>query len=48
MPDPSPSSSGNKGANIFLLGLVQKLIIGYFPGPEDSQNLPEASCVEKR
>ena len=47
MPDPSPSSPGDKGKNILLFGLLQKLIIGYFPGPEDSQNLPEDSCVEK-
>ena len=37
-----------KGTNILPFGLLQKLIIRYFPGPEDSQNLPEASCVEGR
>ena len=48
MPDPSPSSPGDKCTNILLFGLLQKLIIGYFLGPEDSQNLPKASCVERR
>ena len=48
MPDPSPSSPGDKGTNILLFGLLQKLIIRYFPEPEDSQNLPEASRVERR
>ena len=48
MSDPSPSSSGDKRANIVLFGLLQKLIIGYFPKPEDSKNHPEASRVERR
>ena len=32
-----------KVTDILVVGLLQKLVIGYFLGPEDSQNLPEAS-----
>ena len=46
MSNPSPSSSGDNGVNILLLSLFQELIIRDFLGPEDSQNLPEASCAK--